>query len=145
MASAIRISEAVSIGVHAALCMSSDPTRRWTAQEIVERYGFSKAHLAKIMSAMAHAGLVFAMRGPGGGARLRIAPEKITLLAIYEAIDGPMTMSECLLGERGCGISCCQIGPKLAAYNREIRDLFASTTLDGLAKQFTCESTSKSA
>ena len=136
MASAIRISDAVSIGMHAVLCLGSDPARPWTVREIGARFHFSKAHLAKVVTALRRAGLVTAVRGPRGGARLRLPPDKITLLAIYEAIDGPMTMSDCLLGSAGCGITCCPLGSKLAGYNRAIRDVFGATTLADLAQQF---------
>jgi Rrf2 family protein len=121
--------------VHAVLCLSADPSRYWSAHEIVARFHFSEAHLAKVMASLARAGLVTAVRGPHGGARLRRAPTEITLLEVYEAIDGPMTMEPCLLAPDGCGSVCCQLGPKLAAYNQSIRELFASTRLADLAGQ----------
>ena len=136
MASVIHISEAVSIGVHAALCLSSDPTRYWSTSEIVSRFHVSEAHLAKVMAALVRAHLVTAVRGPHGGARLRRPPAEITLLEIYEAIDGPMTMDPCLLGAKGCGSPCCQLGPRLASFNQSIREIFASTHLADLARQF---------
>lgn len=136
MASAVHISEAVSLGAHAAICLGSDPTRYWSTREICRRFRFSEAHLAKVMHALARAGLVEAVRGPRGGARLRRPPERITLLEIHEAIDGPMTMGNCLLGRNGCGLTCCQLGPKLADYNRAIRELFTVTTLADLVRQF---------
>ena len=135
MASIVHVSEAVSIGVHAALCLSADPSRYWTTREIVAQYHFSEAHLAKVMAALVRARLVTAVRGPHGGARLRRPPAEITLLEIYEAIDGAMTMDTCLLGAHGCGLACCQVGPRLAAYNQSIRELFASTKLADLAGQ----------
>ena len=135
MASVIHISEAVSIGVHAALCLGSEPNRNWTAREIVARFHFSEAHLAKVMASLARAGLVTAVRGPHGGARLCRCPTEITLLEVYEAIDGPMTMDACLLAPDGCGSGCCQLGPRLAAFNQSIRELFASTRLADLVGQ----------
>lgn len=135
MASAVHISDAVSIGVHAVLCLSADPNRNWSAREIVSRYRFSEAHLAKVMACLARAGIVTAVRGPGGGARLRRPPSEVTILEIYEAIDGPMTMDTCLLAPAGCGSTCCQLGPRLSAYNDAIRDLFATTRLSDLAGQ----------
>ena len=133
MASVVHISEAVSIGIHAALCLSSDPARYWSAREIVARYRFSEAHLAKVMAALVRARLVTAVRGPHGGARLVRPPAEVTLLEIYEAIDGPMLMDPCLLGADGCGALCCQVGPRLASYNQSIREMFASTKLADLA------------
>ena len=135
MSSIIHVSEAVSIGLHAAICLGSDPGRNWSAREIVERFSFSEAHLAKVMAGLARAGIVRAERGRHGGARLCRPPGKITLLEIYEAIDGPMTMADCLLAPAGCGSKCCQLGPQLAAHNDALRKMFAATTLADLAEQ----------
>ncbi len=135
MGSIIHISEAVTIGLHAAICLGSDPERNWSAREIVERFSFSEAHLAKVMAGLARAGIVRAERGRHGGARLSRAPENVTLLEIYEAIDGPMAMEDCLLAPDGCGSKCCQLGPKLAAHNEALRKVFATTTLADLAYQ----------
>ncbi len=135
MASIVHISEAVSIGVHAVLCLSTDPNRYWSAREIVARYPFSEAHLAKVMAALSRAQLVTTVRGPNGGARLRRAPAEITLLEVYEAIDGPMTMDPCLLGAKGCGSLCCQLGPRLASHNQSLREMFASLRLADLTGQ----------
>jgi len=140
VASIIHISEAVSIGVHAALCLSTDPDRHWSAREIVARFHFSEAHLAKVMAALTRARIVSAVRGPHGGSRLRRPPTEITLIEIYEAIDGPMTMESCLLGADGCGSTCCQLGPRLAAYNQDIRELFANTRLADFAGQVSVNS-----
>ena len=85
------------------------------------------------MAALVRAGIVTTVRGPNGGARLRRPPSEISLLEVFEAIDGPMTMEPCLLGADGCGLRCCQLGPRLAAYNQSIRELFASTKLTDLA------------
>ena len=136
MASVIHISDAVSIGVHAALCLSSNPNRYWSSREIVSRFHFSEAHLAKVMASLTRAGIVTAVRGPHGGSRLCRPPTEITLLEIFEAIDGPMFMDTCLLAPDGCHSTCCRLGPKLAGYNQSIRDLFASTRLADLAGQF---------
>lgn len=134
MASIIRISDAVSIGVHAALCLASDTNRNWSAQEIVARYDVSPAHLSKVLQTLVRAGIVATERGPRGGAKLKLPPEKITLLSIYEAIDGPMKMEACLLAPVGCGSDCCRLGTKLAKYNDEIREAFSSMTLADLVK-----------
>lgn len=135
MASIIHISEAVSIGIHAMLCLSADPARYRSAPEIVAKYHFSEAHLAKVMASLARAGLVTAVRGPHGGARLARPPDAITLLEVFEAIDGPMTMDSCLLGAEGCGALCCQLGPRLASYNDSIREMFGSKRLSELVGQ----------
>ena len=92
------------------------------------------------MAALTRARIVSAVRGPHGGSRLRRPPTEITLIEIYEAIDGPMTRESCLLGADGCGSTCCQLGPRLAAYNQDIRELFANTRLADFAGQVSVNS-----
>ena len=136
MASVVHISEAVSIGIHAALCLSVDPKRYWSSREIASRFRFSEAHLAKVMASLIRAGMVTTVRGPHGGARLIRSPAEITLLEVVEAIDGPMTMDACLLGAgEGCGSLSCRLGSKLVAYNQSIREFFASVRLADLVGQ----------
>jgi Rrf2 family protein len=134
MAGIVRISEAVSIGIHATLGMSLDASRYWSVREIGAHYGFSTAHMAKVMRSLARAGIITAVRGPHGGARLKLPPEKITLLSIYEAIDGSMEVERCLLLPEVCRSRCCRLGIKLAGHNQAIRELFATTTIASLAQ-----------
>lgn len=50
--------------------------------------GSSRHHVAKVLQRLAQSGLIASKRGPGGGFFLKAKPEKITLLDIYEAIEG---------------------------------------------------------
>ncbi len=50
--------------------------------------GASRHHVAKVLQRLAKRGLISSKRGPGGGFYLKQKPEKITLLDIYEAIEG---------------------------------------------------------
>jgi Rrf2 family protein len=133
MAGIVQVSDAVAIGLHAALCLSAAPERCWSAREIVARFAVSEAHLAKVLAALARAGVVVSKRGPRGGARLARPPAQITLLEIYEALDGPMRRHACLLAEHGCGRAGCPLGPELAAANDALRAKFATTTLADVA------------
>ena len=135
MASAIRISDAAAISIHAAMCMASDPARYWSVRAVGARFRVSPAHLAKVLRALGRAGIVTAVRGPHGGAKLARPPGQVSLLQVYEAIDGPMVMHACLLAPEGCGSACCQLAPRLAAVNDDLRALFARTTLADLARQ----------
>ncbi|GAW91196.1 RrF2 family transcriptional regulator [Calderihabitans maritimus] len=58
--------------------------------------------LKKIIQSLAKSGLVETIRGAQGGVKLWSPPEKITLRHIIEAIDGPITINRCLMGENVC-------------------------------------------
>ena len=136
MKGVLRLSEAASIGLHGALALAAAPDRYWSAREVGARFGFSADHVTKVMRALGRAGLVVATRGPGGGVRLGRPAGDITLLAIYEALDGPLAAGGCLLSPQVCRARCCTLGPQLASVNRQVHDLFARTTLADLARGF---------
>jgi Rrf2 family protein len=132
MPGAIQISEAASIGLHTTLVMAEEPERFWNAQELSERLQVSAAHLAKVMQALGRAGLVKSLRGPKGGCRLAKPADEITLLEVYEAIEGPMHTDECLLEKTVCKGNQCQIGKNIRLMNQQIRKMLAESTLESV-------------
>lgn len=68
--------------------------RAATAQ-IAKEQQIPATFLAKIISQLAAAGIVRAVRGARGGVMLARPPENISLLEIVEAIDGPVALNTC--------------------------------------------------
>jgi len=60
------------------------------ARDIAETYGIPPAHLMKLLQSLVRAGILNSGRGPNGGFCLKKQPEKISLLSIVEAIEGPL-------------------------------------------------------
>lgn len=58
--------------------------------------------LAKIISQLSVAGLLNTSRGARGGVSLARDPEKISLLEVVEAIDGPIRLNECVDENGSC-------------------------------------------
>lgn len=134
MASLVRVSEAASIAIHTCLWLASESDAYHRSGRICEVLRFSTAHFAKVMQTLARAGLVTSVRGPTGGTRLARPAHDITLLTIYEAVDGPARRTECLLAPEVCRSSCCALGSKLAEHNDALCRLLAATTLETLAR-----------
>ncbi|MBQ7252995.1 MAG: Rrf2 family transcriptional regulator [Kiritimatiellae bacterium] len=65
-------------------------------REIASSQGISEKFISRIAVPLRRAGLVATARGAKGGLRLARFPEKITLLDIVEAIDGPVALVHCL-------------------------------------------------
>lgn len=61
-----------------------------TAQHIAEQRGIPEKYLTHILLQLKRSGLVNSLRGAQGGYTLLAAPEKILLLDIIEAVDGPI-------------------------------------------------------
>ncbi len=67
-----------------------------TAKEIAKRQEIPPKFLPQIMVDLSRAGLVQGTRGSGGGVRLAVDPEKVTVRRIVDAIEGPMALYSCL-------------------------------------------------
>jgi len=60
-----------------------------------ERQGFSEDYLEQLLVKLRHAGIVTAVRGPGGGYRLSKAPSEITAWDIVSVVETKMDMIPC--------------------------------------------------
>ena len=130
-----QISDAVSLAMHSTVFLAQQPEHRSTTARIAETYGFSQHHLAKVRQRLTRAGLLAATRGPGGGVELAMAPDRISLLAIYECIEGPMSCNACVLKTPSCGRENCIFGDLVKNVNVRIRAYFETTTLADLREE----------
>ena len=132
----MRISDAASLALHAAVLLAARPAETVSTREMAEVLPVSEAHLAKVMQRLAKAGLVQSTRGPGGGFRLGRSAESITLLEVYEAVEGRLESSECLLSSRVCEPGQCILGGLLEDVNRRVREYLSATRLSQLTEAF---------
>lgn len=64
--------------------------------ELAEAQGISPKYLEQLAITLRNAGLVRSERGPKGGYALALRPQKITVLDIVSAIEGPVVLLSCL-------------------------------------------------
>lgn len=136
MGKALNISEACSIAIHAMALLSCAREGMLTNKEISKRLNVSENHLSKVLQRLSRAGMVGAVRGPRGGFRLGKPARDITLLDIYEAIEGPIERSACLFGKPVCEGGECILGDLVENVNQELHDRLASTRLSDLGDAF---------
>ncbi len=98
--------------------------------------GASQAHLSKVLQRMKGAGLVDSGRGPTGGFCLAQPPSNVTLLDVYCAVEGNLTLSSCLLPRPMCDGESCILGNVMGTVNQELRNRLEHTTLAQLADVF---------
>ena len=70
-------------------------------KDIVEREHLPGTYLEQLMGPLRKAGIVQGVRGARGGYTLGRAPAEIPVLAVLEALEGPLTLAECP-GGPGC-------------------------------------------
>jgi len=133
MEGSLRISEAASLAMHAMAYMAGrEETGPVSVASMSRSLGVSEAHLGKVLQRLARHGYLESRRGPGGGYGLGAGARELTLLSIYEAVDGPLRESACLLDRRVCTGSSCIFGGLLESVDRQVRDHLASTRVADL-------------
>lgn len=66
-----------------------------SAQEIAEQTGMPKSIAANLLKELTRAGLLASVRGIHGGYRLALPPERISVGAILEVVEGPLLLVDC--------------------------------------------------
>jgi Rrf2 family protein len=84
---------AVRVMVHLAGLPSGSCVAR---PELTLATGTPDSFLAKVLQQLVQAGMINSRRGSGGGFRLAINPEVISILDVIEAIEGPTQLNVCL-------------------------------------------------
>ncbi len=132
MSSILRISEAANLGIHALVYLSLARPEAVQAREarvdgvggaglgssppdcspcsagvIARALDVSESHLAKVMQRLVAANMVSSTRGARGGFTITADPAHTSLLAVLEAIDGPVTSGGCMLGRSTCLVRAC--------------------------------------
>jgi Rrf2 family protein len=86
--------------VRALVDLAAHPEAR--VREIAARTAIPGPHLAKVVQALARAGLVETTRGRSGGVRLVRAPGEINVRQVVEAVQGPLHFLRCPRRGAGC-------------------------------------------
>ena len=131
----LRMPEAGSLAVHAAVLLAESPGRRVPVRALAKELEASQAHLAKVMQWLAKGGLVASRRGPRGGFTLARPADRISLLEVYEAVEGTVKVGGCVFGRPVCGRSECLFGELVGEFESEFLLYLANTSLAALARR----------
>ena len=117
----IILSKLADYGVIVAAHLAAHPDRQATAGAIAAATRLPPATVAKLLKALAHAGLVTATRGAAGGYRLARLPAAISVAEVVAAIDGDIGMTQCSVHVTDCDrTNYCPTRPHWAAINRAV-------------------------
>lgn len=124
------------MAIHAMVFLASESGRIVPSREIATKLRSSEAHLSKVLQRLAKAGLVSSTRGPKGGFVLKRSAREISLLEVYEAIEGRLEVTKCLLGQPICHGRRCIFGDLLRHVDQQTRKYFSRNMLSDLASVF---------
>lgn len=91
----LRVTRLTDYATRVLTTLARDPSRVLSATELAEHARLELPTVAKVLKPLARAGLVESFRGSNGGYRLARAANDIALIAVVEAIEGPLSMTEC--------------------------------------------------
>ncbi len=128
MTHGVPISDAVSLALHsvAVIAAREEPSSVHDISRLLE---VSENHLSKVLQQLAKSGLVRSTRGPRGGFTLALKSDSVTLLNVYEAIEGPLRTSACLMRKKTCGKKACLFGDAMATMQEVFRNHLKSTRI----------------
>ena len=136
MSHLMKVSEAASLALHSMAYLAGSQGQKISARQMAQRLGVSEAHLSKVLQRLAQAGLVKSSRGPKGGFTLKIPASRITLLDIFETIEGRLELTDCLLGVPICDSQHCILGGLLKKVDNQARDYLGRTKLSEFKELF---------
>jgi FeS assembly SUF system regulator len=99
----IRLSRLADYGVALMSQIAASATSMHSAHTLAAGSGLPLPTVSKLLSALARADLLVAIRGARGGYRLARPPHRISVAEIVAAVDGPIALTQCI--EQGPG-SC---------------------------------------
>jgi Rrf2 family protein len=80
---------------------------------------------------LAHAGIVESSMGPKGGWKLAKKAETVQFRHLIEAVQGPVSVNRCLMGDFNCPLKqACPAHSKLAILQTQIDDFLKELTLE---------------
>lgn len=108
-----------------------------SAKQIAEAFGLPLPLLMNILKELVQAKVLTSTRGVQGGYGLAVDPQRLTLLEVVTAMEGPIRLSQCADGlpvvGQGCQLSDgCPIRGSIRALHRRINRFLSDVTLRDL-------------
>ncbi len=127
-----RASEAASLGLHAVAALARGGSDRMTVRELAQELRASAAHLAKVLVSLEHAGIVSGTRGPAGGYQLTRPPDQVSVLEVYEALEGRLGSTGCPFAIPVCDGTRCVLGSFFNHLTQQAADKLRRTTVSDI-------------
>lgn len=101
-----------------------------SATELASETGIALPTVSKLLKALAREGLVISTRGASGGYRLAREPREISAANIIDALEGPVSITECSAADSHCDYEDhCSVGHAWQRINVAIREALDEVSL----------------
>ncbi len=118
----LRISRLTDYGTLVLANLPSDEDQLLSAADVAANTGIALPTVSKLLKLLAKAELVTSTRGALGGYRLSRDADQISAAAIIDALEGPVSITECSASDSQCDFeSVCSVGNAWQRINVAIR------------------------
>jgi len=129
MAHVVNFSEAAFIALHGMVLVARSD-ELINVVKISESLNSSRHHVAKVMQRLVKDGFIFSHRGPTGGFTMKKDPAEISLLDLYESIEGKIDIGDCPLDHPVCPFDKCIFNNVTRKMTEEFVAYMKQETLD---------------
>lgn len=129
------ITRETDYAIRAVCCIAKNKKPLVCSGEMVERLKIPRPFLRKLLQILNKEGILKSFRGAGGGFELNRPKEKIFVLDLMNAFQGPFVLCEHTFKNRPChDIKKCALKKKLDAIEKYIRKELKNITIGDLIK-----------
>lgn len=124
-------------GIRSVLYLARQPYKKISfVTEISDEYKIPRSFLAKILQKLVKAKIVRSYRGVKGGFSLARPSKDISVLDVFEAVEGKLAMNLCLADKKKCDFSRhCPIHSVWANVQSKVADVLKKANFEDLARQ----------
>jgi FeS assembly SUF system regulator len=131
----LRISKLTDYGTVVLAELAASGSALSSASDVARVTGLAPPTVQKLLKLLSKAGLVSSTRGAHGGYRLARPPADITAAEVIDALEGPVSITECSADDKSCDFeSTCNVGGAWQRINVAIRRALDDVSLDDLLK-----------
>jgi len=130
----LRISRLTDYATVILAALAGAPGRVQTAAALAAQTHIAAPTVSKLLKQLQRAALVTSTRGLHGGYQLARPATQISAAAILDALEGPMALTDCSVGDGNCEIEqSCRVGRVWQRLNLAIRRSLYEVSLAQLA------------
>lgn len=131
----LRISRLTDYGTLVLANLPSDTSQLLSASDVAAATGIGLPTVSKLLKILGKADLVKSTRGAHGGYRLSRSANEISAADIINALEGPVTITECSASDSHCDYeSVCSVGGAWQRINVAIRRALGDMNLNDLRR-----------
>lgn len=128
------------------MALGDSDRRVYGARDIAEARDVPEVYMQKVLHSLAEAGIVQSHRGVFGGFSLVKEPSEITLFSLMEALQGPVAINKCVLGQDLCPREKkCIVRNRWEGIQGDLVKFLKGVTLEDLLADFAADGAALSA